>query len=228
MFRRRDSTDTCQDVHVSLRFAILGSLSTAPSSGYQLARLFDTGLGWFWSASHSQIYPELRRLEEAGLITGSVTTVGERLEKRVYSVTPQGLAELTAWVAEPPHYRPNRDPERIQLIFSDLASAQDIRRHLERHVEHFTRRRDQVRQTRELISSGQHERVQERLADREQGLRVLTLFLREIAYDGDVERAELEVAWAKRALRALDEHERLYDLQKALAASKRVVTHEVT
>jgi hypothetical protein len=58
-------TKSCNFIHVSLRLAILGSLSSAPASGYDLARQFGLGLGWFWSASHSQIYPELKRLEEA-------------------------------------------------------------------------------------------------------------------------------------------------------------------
>ncbi|WP_405057834.1 PadR family transcriptional regulator [Kribbella sp. NBC_01505] len=195
---------------MSLRYAILGTLSTEPNSGYDLARQFNLGLGWFWSASHSQIYPELRRLEEAGLIEGAVTTVGEKLEKRVYAITRTGLDELVAWVSKAPQYRPNRDPERIQLIFSDLAGSRSVRSHLELHVEYYVRRRDQVRQTRDLISAGRHARVQRRVAGRTPAQQAFTLLLREIAYDGEVERAELEIAWAQRALRALDEYERRY------------------
>ena len=200
----------CNLVHVSLRYAILGSLTSAPSSGYDLARQFSLGLGWFWSASHSQIYPELKRLEEAGLIDGSLTTVGEKLEKRVYSITEKGLDELLSWVTDRPHYRPNRDPERLQLIFSDLASVEVIRRHLRAHRDHFIQRRDRVRPVREAITEGEHERVQKRLHGKSPRHRELTILLREFAYDGDVERAELEIAWAQRALRALDEYERRY------------------
>jgi PadR family transcriptional regulator AphA len=195
---------------VSLRFAILGSLSSSPSSGYDLARQFNLGLDWFWSASHSQIYPELRRLEEAGLIEGSQTTVGEKLEKRVYSITEDGLEALISWVTDSPHYRPNRDPERIQLIFSDLASSQDVRRHLQAHLDHFVQRRDRIRPVRDAISEGAHERVQLRLNGKSPREQALTLLLREFAYDGDIERAELEISWAQRSLRALDEYERRY------------------
>lgn len=197
-------------VHVSLRFAILGSLSSCPSSGYDLARQFGLGLGWFWSASHSQIYPELKRLEDAALIDGSFTTVGEKLEKRVYSITPAGVDVLLAWVTDQPQYRPNRDPERLQLIFSDLASVDDIRRHLEAHQRHYVDRRDVVRPIRDAIANGEHDRVQKRLAGKSPREQALTLLLRELAYGGDIERAELEIAWAQRALRALDEYERRY------------------
>ncbi|MFF5138149.1 helix-turn-helix transcriptional regulator [Streptomyces sp. NPDC013157] len=217
--------ESCNVEHVSLRYTILGSLSTAPSSGYDLARQFGLGLGWFWSASHSQIYPELKRLEEAGLIAGSLTTVGEKLEKRIYSITDEGLKALVSWVTGGPDYRPNRDPERIQLIFSDLASVAVVKRHLRAHLDHYVQLRDRVRAVREAISAGSHERVQKRLEGRSPRQQELTILLREFAYDGDVERAELEIAWAQRALRALDEYERRYgdDVEPAMdAASARV------
>jgi PadR family transcriptional regulator AphA len=207
---RTGAAASCNFVHVSLRYAILGSLSSCPSSGYDLARQFGLGLGWFWSASHSQIYPELKRLEEAGLVEGSLTTVGEKLEKRMYSITETGAEALVSWVSDRPQYRPNRDPERLQLIFSDLASVQDVRRHLKAHLQHYAERRDVVRPIRDAIADGKHERVQKRLEGRTPGQQALTLLLRELAYGGDIERAELEIAWAQRAIRALDEYERRY------------------
>jgi DNA-binding PadR family transcriptional regulator len=207
---RAEGAKSCKFIHVSLRYAILGSLSSCPSSGYDLTRQFGLGLGWFWSASHSQIYPELKRLEESGLIEGSLTTVGEKLEKRMYAITPTGLDDLIAWLTDRPQYRPNRDPERIQLIFSDLASVDDIRRHLQAHMTHYVERRDVVRPIRDAIADGQHERVQKRLKGKSPRQQALTLLLRELAYGGDIERADLEIAWAQRGLRALDEYERRY------------------
>ena len=69
---------------MSLRFAILGFLRTTPRSGYDLARRFrDTMGGMVWMANHSQIYPELSRLEKEGLIEGYAVK-GERLEKREF------------------------------------------------------------------------------------------------------------------------------------------------
>ena len=53
---------------MSLRFAILGYLSTGPGTGWDISRQFDTGLGWFWTARHSQIYPELKRMTQEGLV----------------------------------------------------------------------------------------------------------------------------------------------------------------
>jgi PadR family transcriptional regulator AphA len=193
---------------MALRYAILGALTSAPSSGYDLARLFDTGLSSFWFASHSQIYPELRRLEEAGLIESTPSTVGAKLEKRVYSVTPAGLDDLKAWAGGAPQYRPVRDPERLQLIFSDLLDAADVRRHLEAHVDHFSAIRAELLGGRQSIREGRHARIRERLKGRNKARQAFTLLLRDFAYSGDIERAELEIRWAKRSLKALDEYER--------------------
>ena len=49
---------------MSLRHAMLGLLTLAPSNGYELTRRFDQSLRNAWHASHSQIYPELAKLEQ--------------------------------------------------------------------------------------------------------------------------------------------------------------------
>jgi len=193
---------------VSLKYAILGYLSSGAGSGYDLVQQLDGGLGWFWAASHSQIYPELRRLEAAGLIAGTATTVGERLEKRVYDLTGDGADDLQRWTARPPEYRPNRDPERLQLIFSDSNGLDAVRQHLQDHLDHFSNRRAQVIEMRGRILFGENARVQQRLEKRSEEDREITVLLRDLAYGGDVQRAELEIAWARAALARVEELDR--------------------
>lgn len=190
---------------MSLKYAILGYLSSGPGSGYDLVQQLDGGLGWFWAASHSQIYPELRRLKTEGLITDTSTTVGEKLEKRVYTLTDKGAHQLREWTCTQPEYRPNRDPERLQLIFSDSNGVDAIRRHLQAHLDYFTKRRDRLIEMRDRILSGQNARVQERLATKNESDRAMALLLRDLAYGGDVRRAELEITWAFEALARVDE-----------------------
>jgi PadR family transcriptional regulator AphA len=190
---------------MALRYAILGYLSSAPGSGYDLAQQLNEGLGWFWSASHSQIYPELKRLEAAGLIEGEPTTVGEKLEKRVYSISEEGREALVTWASGEPCYRPNRDPERLQLIFSDLADIPVVRGHLEAHRKHFADRRARLIAMRDRIISRQHPRVERRLHELGDDRAELSLLLRDLAYSGDIQRAELEIAWADEAIARLDD-----------------------
>lgn len=171
-----------------------------------MSRQFDTGLGWFWSARHSQIYPELRRMTQMGLITRDPDMAGENLEKFTYRITEEGRSVLTEWVNSPPVYPPNRDVERLQLIFADDA-PEALRAHLEAHREHHERHCRRLREILDAIESGEHERINLRLRNRPEETRNLTLGLRVLAYSGDLERAQLEVRWAERALAWLDARE---------------------
>lgn len=82
----------------TLGHALLGLLARAPSTGYDLARVLKRPVGFFWSAGHSQIYPELGRLEAAGLVRHTVVDgAGPRATKR-YRLTPAGRRELRSWL----------------------------------------------------------------------------------------------------------------------------------
>ncbi|MEN9435698.1 MAG: hypothetical protein RIR09_353, partial [Pseudomonadota bacterium] len=48
---------------MSLAHAVLTSLIEKSSSGFELARRFDKSIGYFWHATHQQIYRELARME---------------------------------------------------------------------------------------------------------------------------------------------------------------------
>ncbi|MGW2586967.1 PadR family transcriptional regulator, partial [Streptomyces virginiae] len=52
---------------MALDHAILVSLLEKPGSGYELARRFDRSIGYFWTATHQQIYRVLGRMEGNGL-----------------------------------------------------------------------------------------------------------------------------------------------------------------
>ena len=99
----------------TLGHAILGLLARAPSTGYDLARRMEHPVGYFWTAGHSQIYPELARLEGAGLVEHEeVDGAGPRPTKR-YTISPAGLAALREWVASDLEPQPVRDLEVLRL-----------------------------------------------------------------------------------------------------------------
>jgi DNA-binding PadR family transcriptional regulator len=86
---------------VALPHAILVSLSEQSGSGYELARRFDRSIGYFWTASHQQIYRTLRAMEDDGWVSVTEVTQYGRPDKRVYAVVERGRAELARWIAEP-------------------------------------------------------------------------------------------------------------------------------
>ncbi|NHC47592.1 PadR family transcriptional regulator [Motilibacter aurantiacus] len=116
---------------MSLRHALLGLLAIQPSTGYELTRSFERSLGSAWHAGHSQIYPELIKLEEAGL----VEVVGEGARRsRTYGLTSSGREELRLWlvVAEPSRSQRNETLLRWFLL-AQLTPA-DRRAALEREL----------------------------------------------------------------------------------------------
>ena len=86
---------------VTLPHAILVSLCEQSGSGYELARRFDRSIGYFWAATHQQIYRTLRTMEADGWVDVDVIAQRGRPDKKVYDVTDDGRAELTRWIAEP-------------------------------------------------------------------------------------------------------------------------------
>jgi DNA-binding PadR family transcriptional regulator len=86
---------------VALPHAILVSLCEQSGSGYELARRFDRSIGYFWSATHQQIYRTLRTLEENGWVHVTPVVQQGRPDKKVYTVSEEGRAELARWIAAP-------------------------------------------------------------------------------------------------------------------------------
>jgi DNA-binding PadR family transcriptional regulator len=84
---------------VALEHALLVSLSERPAAGLELARRFDRSIGFFWTATHQQIYKVLRRMEDDGWVVAQVIGQSGRPEKREYSVTDLGRKVLADWIA---------------------------------------------------------------------------------------------------------------------------------
>lgn len=86
---------------MALEHAILVSLSERRASGLDLTRRFDRSIGFFWSATHQQIYRVLSRMEADGWVTAEHVVQQGRADKKVYAVTSAGRAELGRWLATP-------------------------------------------------------------------------------------------------------------------------------
>ncbi len=188
---------------MSLRYAILGFLGSTPATGYVIGREFAQGAGAFWSALPSQIYPELRALEQLGWIEGT-HDASDRLNRRVFALTAQGVAALQQWVEAPMEYPPERDAERVRLIFLDRSTPDVVRRHLLSHAAHFRDKLATWRVIRAAMTDGTHRQMRARLAQRPAGEHDLILLTKLLAYDGNIARAELEIAWAEDALARLE------------------------
>lgn len=99
-------------------YVILGTLALGARTGYDIKGVVDRSTRFFWAASYGQIYPELRRLEKAGLIEGKNAPTGGRKRKE-YDLTEAGRRELVEWLSAPPQMPELRDESLLKLFFSD-------------------------------------------------------------------------------------------------------------
>jgi len=98
-------------------YVVLGMLRHEPRTGYEIKRVVDHSVRFFWAASYGQIYPELRRLEEAGLVEGRSEPRGGR-RRTVYTLTDAGRAELRDWLGRGAELLETRDEGLLKLFFS--------------------------------------------------------------------------------------------------------------
>ena len=98
-------------------YVILGMVRKEPRSGYEIKAAVDSTTRFFWAASYGQIYPELKRLSEAGLVVGSDSPTGGR-RRTVYEITADGEEELKAWLRQPPQTFEMREEGLLKLFFA--------------------------------------------------------------------------------------------------------------
>ena len=120
---------------------ILGFLSWGPRSGYAIKKIVDRSTRFFWAASYGSIYPQLRRLEEDGLIEGAESPTGAR-RRKIYRLTPAGREALQAWLRAAGAGWELRDAGLLRVFFADalppdegVAAVRDLRAEHERTVE---------------------------------------------------------------------------------------------
>jgi PadR family transcriptional regulator, regulatory protein AphA len=111
---------------MSLDYAILGFLNYHPYTGYDLKKIFDTSIRHFWPADQSQIYRTLSKLTENGWAEMEKVPQDDRPDRKVYTITDAGRAELLHWLASPPPMGEARSAPLIQVFFSGQLSNEEI------------------------------------------------------------------------------------------------------
>lgn len=126
-------------LRMSTQHALLISLLEKPSSGYELARRFDRSIGYFWHATHQQIYRELGRMADSGWIAAPDNEDDPKSRKKVYSVLPAGREELMRWVLMPTSGLDQRDEILVKLradaVVGPLGLGAEMRRMIALHEE---------------------------------------------------------------------------------------------
>lgn len=128
---------------MALGDAILVCLTERSMTGYELAKTFDTSIGFFWKANHQQIYAELTRLRAKGFIQGREVEQSGKPNKLVYTLTRDGRAALRRWAAQPSNPPASKDDLLVRVYALDSIDiaplCADLMARLEYHRDRLAR-----------------------------------------------------------------------------------------
>jgi DNA-binding PadR family transcriptional regulator len=120
---------------MSLAHAILGLLQQEERTGYDLkTSCFDQSIAHLWPADQAQIYRTLDKLVEQGWVTCTIEIQHDRPNRKIYSVTEAGKAELIRWLQSPQPLPTVREPLLVQLFFAAQLSNEAIIQLLEQQL----------------------------------------------------------------------------------------------
>lgn len=123
---------------VSLRYALLGLLSREDATGYELNQKFNETMIHFWYAHHSQIYRELLKMEEEGLVSSTVVPQEGHPDKKVYTLQEKGYHELIAWLLNGDVKNIKlKDAQLLKISLFHLIPREDAIRFLEKSKAHY-------------------------------------------------------------------------------------------
>jgi DNA-binding PadR family transcriptional regulator len=126
---------------MSLSYGLLGLLKYAPMSGYDLKKIFDDSVRFFWSAQTSQIYRELNALEKKGCVASTIKLNKTGPNKRVYKITKLGMAHLKQWLMNIPDEigEDNRNEFLMRVFLASNIGGNELLRQLKNRLEKYRR-----------------------------------------------------------------------------------------
>lgn len=150
---------------MSLRYAVLAALLEGEASGYELSKLFDVSFANFWPATPQQLYRELERLAQDGLVEARFVQQERRPNKRMFTLTAAGRDDLRAFAAEPPR-RPTAIRDEL-LIKVQAGEDPDATRALVEERRTWSRAKlDRYERVRERLLAGRTEEEYLRASER--------------------------------------------------------------
>jgi DNA-binding PadR family transcriptional regulator len=118
---------------MALAHAILAALTDCPCSGYDLAKRFDGSVGFFWNATHQQIYRELTKLEEQNQIAAELVAQTHRPDKKIYAIAERGIQTLKTWIETPGSINLQKDELLVKIFAGSIVSPSTVIAELQHH-----------------------------------------------------------------------------------------------
>ena len=111
---------------MSLKYPVLVALSVEASTGYDLNKRFKESIGFFVKSTHQQIYRELAKLLDKGLVEIRMISQKERPDKKIYSLSSKGRKDLKRWVESPTEMTKSNDPFLVKVFGGHVVGKKTI------------------------------------------------------------------------------------------------------
>ncbi len=115
------------------QYAILGLLCWKPMSGYDIKKLVEVGLSFFWNVSYGQIFPVLNKLVAEGWATKHADPASGGRGRVAYEVTTKGRKAFKTWLGEPSGLPQLRDELKLKFFLTSRSGTADGVRLLEEY-----------------------------------------------------------------------------------------------
>ncbi|WP_297697403.1 PadR family transcriptional regulator [Mycobacterium sp.] len=180
---------------MSLRDAVLAALLEGESSGYDLAKGFDASVANFWPATPQQLYRELDRLAEDGLIRARVVHQERRPNKRMFSLTEAGREAIRQFTAKAPKPSVIRDELLIKVQAADAGDISAVRELIVERLRWASAKSQRYERLRARLLDG---RSEEEYLDQAERIGPYLTLIRGISFE------EENIRWAEHALAVIE------------------------
>ena len=118
------------------RYAILGLLHYSPMSGYDIKKMTDRSISYFWQENYGHIYPVLKKMEKEGLVTSRKEEHAGNPPRIVYTLTEKGDRVFTGWMKDRTEPYIQKSELLLKLFFGRYSDKENIRKQLEEEMKH--------------------------------------------------------------------------------------------
>ncbi len=118
------------------RYAILGLLHLGPMSGYDIKKITDISISYFWQENYGHIYPVLKKLEKEGLVTSHKEEYHGNPPRIVYTLTEKGDEVFAVWIKDRTEPKIQKSELLLKLFFGGYSEKENIKKQLEQEKKH--------------------------------------------------------------------------------------------
>lgn len=171
-------------------YSILGILSISSMSGYEIKKVIDESIGFFWNESYGKLYPTLKDLESKNFVTVESSFTGNK-EKKIYTITELGKEFLNQWLAIAPQEDNYRIEALLKLFFFRNADKELATKLLNQALNRYESKLIELKETHKKLSPDSKD-----------------FFFSSLTLDYGIRFYSTSIEWAKESLEKIKNYEK--------------------